>query len=69
MDNKKVVFWGLIIIILILGIFLFKINSLSYNLSIDCRNFYDVNGTCPCMSTKSIPIKMGLNFSNLNLTS
>jgi len=63
-----VIFYGSVVLILILFVFIWKIDSLSDSLKQDCVNSYDVETTCPCMPIKSkITSQNTINFSSLSI--
>lgn len=60
MDLKKVIFYGCIIMILLLVVFNFKIMSMKQDFDKYCLKQYD-NSTCPCedlRTNKNITLKL-----------
>ena len=56
----------MILIICILLIFQWKLSTLRYNLGEDCKEYYDINDTCPCesLSPRDYDINDSIIISN-----
>jgi hypothetical protein len=58
------------VLMVLLLAFNWRLTTLSKDFSVDCVNFYDVNGTCPCQPTRSSSsLSNNIDFSKINLTS
>lgn len=66
MNIRKVLFYGILVLIVILLIFNLKVNSLGNDLKAACVNNYTeylINKTCPCLTP--LNLQNGLNLSFL----
>jgi hypothetical protein len=70
MDNKKFIFWSILVVIIMLFLFQWELSSLEHDLKEDCKSYYNINESCPCSTHQDTAgkVNFNVNFSEVNLT-
>jgi len=67
MDRKKQLILMEIVLIIILLVFCIIIEFRSFDFKRDCKETFDINGSCPCIKNK-IDYPFMPNFTNINIS-
>jgi len=63
MNTRSFIFWGIVIIIVVLSLFNAKLGSLENSFNKYCLKQYNITSECPCLPVSNT--YEGLNISNI----
>lgn len=65
MERNNLWMIGMIIVIVCLVLTNFQITKYSNDFREECSNYFDINDTCPCSSSKTSEFDQNLTFINV----